>query len=62
MFDLKLIREQPDRARESLRRRGQDTASIDLILTADEERRKSLADLEAVRAPRNTPAQEKGRM
>ncbi len=62
MFDLKLIREQPDRVRESLRRRGQDVAAIDQILAADEERRKSLADLEALRAQRNTASKEIGRM
>jgi len=62
MFDLRLIREQPDRVRESLRRRGQDTASVDQILAADEERRKALAELEALRAQRNTASKEIGRM
>ncbi|MDE3088554.1 MAG: serine--tRNA ligase, partial [Chloroflexota bacterium] len=62
MFDIRLIREQPDRVRESLRRRGQDAASVDQILAADEERRKSLAVLEALRAQRNTASKEIGRM
>lgn len=62
MLDLKLIREQPDRVRESLRRRGQDTASVDQILAADEERRRTLADLEALRNQRNTASKEIGRM
>ena len=62
MFDLRLIREQPDRVRESLRRRGQETASVEQILAADEERRKSLAELEALRAQRNTASKEIGRM
>ena len=62
MFDLHLIREQPDRVREALRRRGQDSTVIDQILAADEERRKSLSDLEALRAQRNTASKEIGRM
>lgn len=62
MFDLRLIREQPDRVRESLRRRGQDTASVDQILSADEERRKSLAELERLRNQRNVQSKSIGQM
>ena len=62
MLDLKLIREQPDRVRESLRRRGQDAASVDLILAADEERRAALSELEAHRNQRNVGSKEIGRM
>ena len=62
MLDLKLIREQPDRVRESLRRRGQDTTSVDQILTADEERRAALSELEAHRNQRNVGSKEIGRM
>ena len=62
MLDLKLIREQPDRVRESLRRRGQDAASVDLILAADEERRAVLSELEAHRNQRNVGSKEIGRM
>ena len=61
MFDLKLIREQPERVREMLRSRGDDAARVDAILSADEERRKSLADLEALRNQRNTMSKEIGK-
>ncbi len=62
MFDLKLIREQPDRVREGLRKRQQDPAVVDEILAADETRRKTLAELEALRNQRNTASKEIGRM
>jgi len=62
MFDPRLIREQPDRVRESLRRRGDDPARVDAILAPDEERRTTLAELEALRAQRNTASKEIGRM
>jgi seryl-tRNA synthetase len=62
MFDLRLIREQPDRIRDMLTKRGDDPARVDTILAADEERRKSLADLEALRNQRNTMSKEIGRM
>ncbi len=62
MFDLRLIREQPDRVRDSLKRRGADVAIVDEILAADETRRTSLAELEALRNQRNTLSKEIGRM
>ncbi|MBM3131252.1 MAG: serine--tRNA ligase [Chloroflexi bacterium] len=62
MFDLKLIREQPDRVRDALRRRGDDETRVDAILAADEARRKTLADLEALRNQRNTMSKEIGKM
>jgi seryl-tRNA synthetase len=62
MFDLRLIREQPDRVREALRRRGDDATRVDAILAVDEERRKTLAELEALRNQRNTMSKEIGKM
>lgn len=62
MFDLKLIREQPDRVRAMLRARGDDVTRVDALLAADEERRKALAELEALRNQRNTLSKEIGRM
>jgi len=62
MFDLRLIREQPDRVREMLRARGDEVARVDAILATDEERRKALAELEALRNQRNTLSKEIGRM
>jgi len=61
MFDLRLIREQPGRVREMLIKRGDNPAQIDSILAADEQRRASLAELEALRAQRNTASKEIGR-
>ncbi len=62
MFDLRLIREQPDRVREALRKRQQDPAVVDEILAVDETRRKALGELEALRNQRNTASKEIGRM
>ncbi|HEX7618683.1 MAG TPA: serine--tRNA ligase, partial [Verrucomicrobiae bacterium] len=62
MFDVHLIREQPDLVRESLRRRGDDPARVDAILAADEERRTQLSELEAHRNQRNVGSKEIGRM
>ena len=46
MFDLKLIRDNPDQVRESLAHR-KDTASIDEIIKLDQDRRQKLTQLEA---------------
>ena len=62
MFDIHLIREQPDLVRESLRKRGDDPARVDAILAADEERRTQLSELEAHRNQRNVGSKEIGRM
>ena len=62
MFDLKLIREQPDRVRDSLKRRGGDVAMVDAILEADTTRRTSLAELEALRNQRNVQSKSIGQM
>lgn len=62
MFDIRLIREQPDRVRAMLRRRGDDPARVEAILAADEQRRASLAELETLRAQRNTASKEIGKM
>lgn len=62
MFDVRLIREQPDRVREMLRARGDDVTRVDAILAVDEARRTTLAQLEALRNQRNTLSKEIGRM
>lgn len=62
MLDLRLIREQPDVVRGSLTRRSMDTAIVDRILGLDEERRRKVAELEALRAQRNSISKEIGRM
>ena len=51
MFDIKLIRDNPDMVRESLSHR-KDTAPIDEILILDQERRQKLTELEELRHAR----------
>jgi seryl-tRNA synthetase len=51
MFDLKLIRDNPDMVKESLAHR-KDTAPIDEILKLDQERRKNITELEELRRAR----------
>ena len=53
MLDIKFIRENPELVRESLKKKGDDAAPIDDILRLDEERRKLLTDIEALRAEQN---------
>ena len=60
MLDLKLIRENPDIVRESLRKRN-DTGPIDEILALDERRRKHLVELENLRARRNEVSKQIGK-
>ncbi len=62
MIDLQLLRQQPDLFRDALRKRGMEVTLVDKILAADEERRKILAELEALRNKRNIASKEIGRM
>ncbi len=50
MIDIKLLRDQPDAVRASQRARGEDEGVVDEILKADERRRSSIAEFEALRA------------
>lgn len=50
MIDIKLLREHPDAVRASQRARGEDEGIVDEILKADELRRSSIAEFEALRA------------
>ncbi|MGD9691429.1 MAG: serine--tRNA ligase [Phycisphaerales bacterium] len=59
MIDLKQLREDPDRFREGARRKGI-SADIDQILVLDEHRRKTLTELESLRAEQNRLAKESG--
>ncbi len=58
MLDINVIREQPDRVRESLKKRQMDVAPVDEILRLDVERRNLLAKVEALKAERNTTSKE----
>ncbi|WP_034266711.1 serine--tRNA ligase [Actinospica robiniae] len=49
MIDLRILREDPDRARASQRARGEDPALVDQVLAADELRRSSASHFDALR-------------
>lgn len=53
MLDIRLFREEPDRIREALSRRGEDPSMVDAVRELDAERRGGLTELEALRAERN---------
>ena len=50
MIDLKALREDPDTVRRSQQDRGEDPGLVDQLLTADAQRRSSLAEFEQLRA------------
>jgi len=50
VIDIKLLRDQPDAVRVSQHARGEDEGIVDEILKADELRRSSIAEFEALRA------------
>jgi seryl-tRNA synthetase len=61
MLDVKLIREQPDVVRQRLASRGAgDESHVDEVLKLDEQRRKLLAEVEALKASRNRVSKEIG--
>lgn len=61
VLDIILIREKPDWVRQRLATRGAgDEGLIDGILQADEQRRKALAEVEALKATRNRVSKEIG--
>lgn len=61
MLDINLIRKQPDFVKQRLATRGAgDEARIDEILKIDEQRRKALAEVEALKALRNRVSKEIG--
>jgi len=62
MLDLKLIREQPELIRESLRKRHMESEVVDQILEQDELRRALILEVETKKAERNAVSKEIGRM
>jgi len=50
VIDIKLLRDRPDTVRASQRARGEDEGIVDAILSADQRRRSSISDFEALRA------------
>ncbi len=61
MLDIKLIRENPDKINELLKRRNPEL-SIDAVLAVDEERRKMQFTLDELRAKRKSESQKIGEM
>src|SRR3984957_12217810 len=61
MLDIKLVREETQRGKDRLATRGGgDEAHIDQLLKFDEQRRKLLAEVEALKAQRNKASKEIG--
>jgi len=60
MLDIRLIRSQPEKVQEALRRRGKEI-SLDPVLQADARRRALLVEVEALKARRNEASAEIGR-
>jgi seryl-tRNA synthetase len=61
MLDIKAIREQPNEVRQRLATRGAgDEGRIDEVLALDEQRRKALSGVEALKAQRNRVSKEIG--
>ena len=59
MLDIKLIRENPEKVKSSLKKVG-DEGSIDKLLSLDEKRRNLLKEVETLRNTRNTVSKEIG--
>jgi len=60
VIDLKLLRDDPDRVRESQRRRGEDPTVVDRLLAADERRRSAEASFGALRNEQNLASKQIG--
>ncbi len=61
MLDINLIREEPERVRNSMLVRQMDPAPVDQVLALDLERRKILGEVETLKAERNRVSKEIGR-
>ena len=53
MIDLKVLREDPERVRQSQRVRGENPELVDQLLVADTARREAITAFEALRAEQN---------
>jgi seryl-tRNA synthetase len=58
VIDLKLLREQPDRIRESQRKRGEDPSLVDQLLVADVARRETSTAFDVARSEQRTIGKE----
>jgi seryl-tRNA synthetase len=62
MLDIKVIREQPDFVKAELGKRGIEPAEVDLLLEADQKRRKLQGEVDQLRADRKRRAKEVGKL
>jgi seryl-tRNA synthetase len=62
MFDINLLREQPDMVRQALQNRQMDAGVVDEVLALDAERRALIGQVEALKAERNAVSREIGKM
>ncbi len=62
MFDINLIRQEPELVRQALRSRQMDPSIVDATLTFDQRRRSLLMEVESLKAERNTVSREIGKM
>jgi seryl-tRNA synthetase len=62
VLDLKMIRQNPDKVREGLGKKGEDTQSVDALLVLDERRRSILTDVEKLKAERNKVSEQVARL
>ncbi len=53
MLDIKLIRQNPDKVKECLSKRGCDVSKVDKFLELDEKRKKLLQEIESLRSKQN---------
>ena len=53
MIDLKILRDDPQRVRDSQKVRGENPAVVDQLLVADEARRAAISAFETLRAEQN---------
>jgi len=61
VLDIKLIRDNPEIVREAMEKRGE-SASLDQIISLDEQRRQLLHEMETLRAHRNEVSKQIGKM
>ena len=58
MLDIKLIRENPEKVKESQRKRGMDEKDVDIVIELDKEWRKSKEEVDKLRSRRNKISEE----
>ena len=61
MIDVTMLREEPDRIRESQLRRGLDPSSVDDAVAADKDRRSAIAEFERLRGEQKAFGRQIGR-